>query len=177
MRSVSVPQSEKPIRIGSINGDTCEIRPIESVYLGTERQMEGVLVPNLALNTAAIQRPNCLSKYDNMWAVQLGCHHGSQVQVPAQILVGVDCSRIFPVGVTNSNGTPVQTKDARLKRSMLTGRYLLFGSAQPNDELYEVEFPKVQEVGPVGVGALGAASLEAQLAEFHEAMIEDIVTI
>ena len=70
-------KSEKPIRIGSVNGETNEIRPIESVYLGTEHQMEGVLVPNLALNTATIMRPNCLSQYDNMWAVQLGCHHGS----------------------------------------------------------------------------------------------------
>ena len=157
--------------------ETNQIRPIESVYLCAERQMEGVLVPNLALNTAAIQRPNCMSQYDNQWAVQLGCHHGGQGQVPAQILVGVDCSWIFPVSVTNSNGTPVQTKDARLKHSMLTGRYLLFGSAKPNDELYEVEFPKIDETSPVGVGTLGATALEAQLAQFHEAMIEDIVTI
>ena len=109
--------------------------------------------------------------------MQLGCHHGGQAQVPAQILVGVDMSRIFPVSVVNSDGTPVQTKNARLVRSMLTGRYLLFGSAKPNDELFHADFPEIDTTGPVGVGHLGAKALEAQLAQYHEACVEDIVTI
>ena len=168
-------KSKKPIRIGSINGETNKIRLIESIFLGPEHQVEGVLVPELALNTATIQRPNCLSKYDNQWAIQLGCHHGNGGQVPAQILVGVDSTKIFPVDVNNPDGTLVQTKDARLARSILTGRYLLFGSAKPDDELYVVQFPTVEEVGSGGVNTLGVASME--LVEFYRSKIEDIVTI
>ena len=166
--------SDKAIRIGSINGDSNETRSIESIFLGAERDMEGVLVPELALNTAAIQRPNCMSKYDGQWAVQLGCHHGGQI--PAQVLIGVDMNRVFPVSVVHTDGTPVQTKHARLVRSMLTGRYLLFGSASPKDELYYDSFPEIDD-GPVGVGYLGAEAERAQLAEYYAACVEDIVTI
>ena len=68
-----------------------------------------------------------------------------------------------------------QTKNARLARSILTRRYLLFGSAKPDDELYVVKFPKVEEAELGGVNALGAASME--LVEFYRSKIEDIVTI
>ena len=73
--------------------------------------------------------------------------------------------------------TPVQTKHARLVRSMLTGRYLLFGSANPKDELYYDAFPEIDAAGPVGVGHLGAEAERAQLAEYYAAYVEDIVTI
>ena len=139
--------------------------------------MEGVLVPDLALHTAEIQRPNCMSKYDNQWAVQLGCHHCDRGHVPAQVLIGVDCSRVFPVSVVHPDHTPVQTKNARLMRSMLTGRYLLFGSAEANDELYYADFPEIDPNGPAGVGHLGAEAVQAQLAEYHQACVEDIITI
>ena len=89
--------------------------------------------------------------------------------------MGVDSTKIFPVDVNNPDGTLVQTKDARLARSILTGRYLLFGSAKPDDELYVVQFPTVEEVGSGGVNTLGVASME--LVEFYRSKIEDIVTI
>ena len=136
--------------------------------------MEGVLVPELSLHTAEIQRPRCLAKYDGQWAVQLGRHHG---QIPVQVLVGTDCSRVFPVSVVHSDQTPVQTKDARLMRSMLTGRYLLFGSAKIDDELFYQSFPEIDESAPAGVGHLGAEAVEHELAEFYQSCVEDVVTI
>ena len=86
-------------------------------------------------------------------------------------------SRIFPVSVVHHDGTPVQTKHARLVRSMLTGRYLLFGAASPKDELYHAEFPEIDTNGLVGVSHLGAEAVQAQLAEYHAACVEDIITI
>ena len=61
--------SDKPIRIGSVVGDTSKIRSIESITLGSGRQMEAVNIADLALHTCEIQRPLSLSKYDNNWAV------------------------------------------------------------------------------------------------------------
>ena len=52
-------------------------------------------------------------------------------------------SRIMPVSVVHSDQTPVETAHARLLRSVLTGRYLLFGSAQPDDPLVRVSFPPI----------------------------------
>ena len=101
------------------------------------------MMEDMALHTSELRRPDCLSKYDSQWAIQLGCFQGGQGAVPAQILVGVDMSRILPVSVVHPDQTPVETTHARLLRSMLTGRYLLYGSAQPDDPLVHVSFPPV----------------------------------
>ena len=50
----------------------------------------------------------------------------------------------------NADQTPVQTQHARLLRSMLTGRYLLFGSAEPDDPLIYVRFPVPNDNVEVG---------------------------
>ena len=85
------------------------------------------------------------------------------------MLIGTDCSYLFPAAVYNERGNVVQTKNCRLKKSYLTGRYLLCGTSSPEDELIDYQFPDVHH--------LGAASLEAQYADYSNAVIEDIVTI
>ena len=164
---VSSRKSDKPIRINSVNGDDSKVRQIETVILSDHDRVEGILVPELVLRTSSIQRPHCLSDYDGQWALQLGSHPGGQV--PAQVLLGTDRSYLFPAAVYNENGNVVQTKNCRLKKSYLTGRYLLVGSASPEDELIDYQFPNVHH--------LGAASLEAQHAAYSSAVIEDILTI
>ena len=114
-------KSEKPIRLGTIGEETCEIRSIESIYLGEAWQVEAILHHKLEVRTAPINRPDCFSAYEGNWAVQLGTNHYEQL--PAQLLLGVDCARLFPVNVVYPNGTPVQKKHCRLMRSVLTGRY------------------------------------------------------
>ena len=52
--------------------------------------------------------------------------------------MGTDCAGMFPVSVCHPDRTPVQTKKCRLKRSLITVRYLLFGSAKHNDKLVKV---------------------------------------
>ena len=166
--------SEGAIRIGSVNGDTSKIRPVHSIALGLDRDIEAVSVPDLALHTAEIQRPKCLKKYDGLWAFQLGRHRG---QIPAQVLIGVDTSHVFPVSVVHADGTPVQTKDARLMRSMLTGRYLLFGSAKEDDELFHQKFPEIDKNGLAGVAHLGAEAVHNELAEYYQSCLEDVKTM
>ena len=75
-----------------------------------------------------------------MWAVQLGVTSGNNL--PAQILVGTDCAALFPISVTNSVGTPFQTKSCCLKRSLISGRYILFGSSELHNDLIKVDFPE-----------------------------------
>ena len=59
-----------------------------------------------------------------------------------KILVSTDCTALFPISVTNSDGTPVQTKSCRLKGSLITGHYILFGSSELHDDLIKVDFPE-----------------------------------
>ena len=75
-----------------------------------------------------------------MWAVRLGVTSGNNV--PAQILVCTDCAALFSISVTNSDGTPVQTKSCHLKHSLITGCYILFGSSELHDDLIKVDFPE-----------------------------------
>ena len=45
------------------------------------------------------------------------------------------------MAVTTAEGFPIQTARARLKRSIITGKYILFGSADENDQLIHTRFP------------------------------------
>ena len=45
--------------------------------------------------------------------------------------------------MTTAEGFPIQTAKARLKRSIITGKYILFGSADENDQLIHTTFPRV----------------------------------
>ena len=98
--------------------------------------------------------------------------HSNQGAVPAQILIGCDMAQYFPASVLNSDGTPVQTKNARLIRSMLTGRYLLFGSAEPDDPLLHHSFPVVDHHGRAGVRNISVQTqdVEEELDGFEEAV-------
>ena len=164
---ISSRKSSKPVRINSVNGEDCQVRQIETIVLPGNRSIEGILVPELVLRTSSIQRPNCLSDYDGQWALQLACTPGGQV--PAQVLLGTDRSYLFPAAVYNDRGNVVQTENCRLKKSYLTGRYLLVGSASPGDKLIDSQFPSVHH--------LGAASLAAQEEAYSSATIEEIITI
>ena len=72
-----------------------KIRPIQTVYLNQEYQIEGILVYIMVLPTATIKCSYSMSEYDGQWAIQLGITPGGQV--PAGILVVTDCTYIFPV--------------------------------------------------------------------------------
>ena len=162
---ISSMKSGKPIRIGTIKDETSEIRHIQKIFLGKDWQVEGVLYPKLEMKTQVIKRPDCFSKYDGNWAVQLGHYSGNQI--PAQILIGVDCARIFPVSVLTSTGSPVQTKNCRLVKSVLSGRYLMFGFSNGNDKLYDND-----SIQQANVSLSRVDPIVSQINEFQSAFLE-----
>ena len=60
---------------------------------------------------------------------------------------------------------------------MLTGRYLLFGSAKEDDELFHQEFPAIDKNGLAGVAHLGAEAVHDELAEYYQSCLEDVTTM
>ena len=54
-------KSDQPIKIGSVIGETSEIRQINKLYLREDCQIEGVLVLWLALKPTVVKRPLCMS--------------------------------------------------------------------------------------------------------------------
>ena len=134
-------KTQKPVKISGVIRESFEIRKILKLYLKDHIQLEGILVPSLRINPITVKRPNYLKEYDGQWAIPVNDHYSGDVI--AQILLGTDAAQYLPVAVTTAEGFPIQTARARLKRSMITGKYILFGSADENDQLIHTPFPKV----------------------------------
>merc|ERR1712041_8186 len=54
--------------------------------------------------------------------------------VKAQILVGADRSRLFPLAERDSNGNPIETDKCRLMRSRITNKLILFGACDEHQD-------------------------------------------
>ena len=64
-----------------------------------------------------------------------------------QLLIGADASSLFPVAVSNSEGYPLQSRNVCLMRSILSGRYILFGCTDEGRNLNVTNnFPSVGSV-------------------------------
>ena len=159
--------SNGPIRIGSVTGSESLMRSIQTIYLNETYQLEAVLVPDLALITASIQRPDCLKEFDGQWALQVASVPNGQLL--AQILIGADNARLFPQEVNDIDGFPIRTQNCRVKRSVISGRYLLFGHAEPGDQLVRVDFPQINMTT--------GRDVQRQVEEYEAVTIEDVVDI
>ena len=85
--------------------------------------------------------------------------------------MGTDCTQFLPVAVTTPEGIPIQTSKARLKRSLITGKYLLFGSAEEKDQLIRSEFPCEPAAE---VNALDCMTEEEQIDFRHSDLQDDV---
>ena len=98
----------------------------------------------MQINPTTVKRPLFLKDYDNQWALPINQHFSGNVI--AQILLGKDCAQYLPVTITPQKGFPIQTAKARLKRSLITGKYLLFDSLEEDDQLIRSKFPCKENV-------------------------------
>ena len=130
--AIDTRKTDRPVKISGIIGESFEICKVLKLQLKHNIQVEGILVPYMAINPATVKRPLSLKQYDIEWALAINQHH--QGHLIAQVLLGTDCAQYLPVAVTNEKGYPIQTKKARLKHSLLTGNYILFGSAKEGDQ-------------------------------------------
>merc|ERR1712089_95746 len=54
--------------------------------------------------------------------------------VKAQILVGADKSKLFPLAERDSKGNPIETDKCRLMRSRITNKLILFGACDEHQD-------------------------------------------
>ena len=111
------------------------------------------------MRTAPIKRPSCFAKYDNNWASQLGTNHCEQL--PAKILLGVNCARIFPVN-PSSNQT-LQIDEVSIDRHL---------ASEPSDQMLEIEFPP-----SLGVHLVDSNSVDDQIVKLERVFGDEITTI
>ena len=90
--------------------------------------MDAILSPELRLTLRKTDIPDEWQGLEDTFADQ--DHHN----VDAQILVGADKSKLFPITVTNHAGEPIETEMCRLMRSRITNRLILFGACKDHGD-------------------------------------------
>ena len=93
--------------------------------------MDAILIPKLRLNLRTIDIPEIWQDLDDTFADQ------DYYNVQAQILVGADKSKLFPITVTDRTGEPIETDKCRLMRSRITNKLILFGACDEHEDNLE----------------------------------------
>ena len=122
--------SPRSIGITSINGISKKVRQIHQLSLGNGNTAEAILIPNMDLKVTLTGKPKCWDKYNELWAYQDDGNNGPI----GQLLLGADCTRLFPIPVISESGSPVMTENCILQKSKLTGRYIIFGTGKQEDK-------------------------------------------
>ena len=128
-------QADRRVTISTIASSTAKLRTIHTLDLGDGYDMDAILIPKLKLKLRTIDIPDEWQDLDDTFADQ------DHYNVNAQILVGADRSKLFPITVTGPTGEPIETEKCRLMRSRITNRLILFGACEDHDDELD---PKAQ---------------------------------
>merc|ERR1711895_253029 len=90
--------------------------------------MDAILSPSLRLTLRKSDIPDEWQGLEDTFA------NHDHANVHAQILVGADKAKLFPVTVTNPAGEPIETEMCRLMRSRITNRLILFGACKDQED-------------------------------------------
>ena len=117
-------QTHSLVTISTISSSTATPREIHTFQLGNGNTIDAILSPHLRLTLRAADIPDEWKGQENTFADQ------DNSNVKAQILVGADQAKLFPVTVTNPAGEPIETEMCRLMRSRITNRLIVFGACK-----------------------------------------------
>ena len=117
-------QADKRVTISTISSSTATPRAIHTLDLGNGYNMDAILSPGLRLTLREADIPDEWQGLEDTFANQ------DHSNVEAQILVGADKAKLFPVTVTNPAGEPIETEMCRLMRSRITNRLIVFGACK-----------------------------------------------
>ena len=121
-------QADRRVTISTIDSSKAKLRRIHTLDLGEGNEMDAILIPNLRLNLRTINIPEPWQHLDDTFADQ------DYYNVKAQILVGADKSRLFPLAERDSKGNPIETDKCRLMRSRITNKLILFGACDEHQD-------------------------------------------
>ena len=121
-------QADRKITISTSASSTARLKTIHALDLRDGYDMDAILIPKLRLNLRTIDIPDVWQDLDDTFADQ------DHYNVDAQILVGADRSKLFPITVTDPTGEPIETEKCRLMRSRITNRLILFGACEDHED-------------------------------------------
>ena len=131
-------QADRRVTISTISSSTARLRTIHTLDIGDGYKMDAILIPKLKLNLKTIDIPEEWQDLDDTFADQ------DHYNVDAQILVGADRSKLFPITVTSPTGEPIETEKCRLMRSRITNRLILFGACEDHEDEFDPINTKAQ---------------------------------
>ena len=123
-------KTTQPISIHSVTGVSKQIRQIHALTLGNGITTEAILIPNLDLRATVTKVPDCWTHLKGSFASQ----HGENQGTVGQVLLGADCNHLFPDDVYDEEGNLMMTQNCRLKISIITGKYIIFGEGRQSDQ-------------------------------------------
>ena len=112
-----------PIQLSTVVGSSSLNRQIVLVKLGHNLQIEAILVNDLNVFSYNMAIPTEWNKYKSDWCDSISDNHN----VDAQLLVGSDKAIYHPRDALDKRGKVIETSSARLKVSVLSGKYLAHG--------------------------------------------------
>ena len=101
--------------------------------------MEAIMIPKLMLYMQTLIIPKEWKYIDSEWADQ------DTLGVTAQILLGADQATLFSHAVTDQTGFLLLVNQARLMKSEITGKYIMFGSCG-NNRIYSRNMSKWDKI-------------------------------
>ena len=111
--------------------------------------MEAIMIPKVMLHMQTQTIPKEWKYIDGEWADQ------DTLGVTAKILLGADQATLFPHAVKDQTGSLLQINQARLMKSGITGKYIMFGSWENNKKIRMISlmekspiFPMIQQLYP-----------------------------
>ena len=122
--SIQSRQTHSPVTIATLSGSTAKPREIHTLQLGNGNTIDAILSPHLKLSLRTADIPDEWKGQVNTFADQ------DNSNVKAQILVGADQAKLFPITVTNPAGQPIETDVCQLMRSRITNRLIIFGACK-----------------------------------------------
>ena len=119
---VDTRKGHKKVTISTINSIQAKLRKVYKLKVKEAWSLEAIMIPKMKIRLRQQEVPEVWRELDGTWAEQ------DTYGVSAQILLGADQARFFPHEVRDNRGNLMQTEQARLMRSTITGNYIIFGS-------------------------------------------------
>ena len=119
---VDTKRGNKKVTISTINSIQAKLRKVYKLKVSEDWLPEAIMILKMKLRLQRQEIPEIWHELDGTWAEQ------DTYGVSAQILLGADQARFFPHEARDKKGDLLQTEQARLMQSTITGSYIIFGS-------------------------------------------------
>ena len=116
-----IERIERNLMISTINNVQSGLMQLCKLKLENGQDIEAIMLPNMELQLQPQNIPEQWKSLKGKWANQ------NTQGVTAHILLGANHATKFQQAVRNTSGTLFQVNQARLMKSEITGKYIMFG--------------------------------------------------